>query len=138
MVTKWCSELEQLPLVAESQPHAAYSAYVHGYQHKFRYFLRTLHDIKEELRPLNEVISNQLFPLSFGSQVSETNQELISLPVRLGGMGIESISSVADEEYSRSKQIAAPLAAIIALEGNSLPEPARGSLREEKRSPRTT
>ena len=123
MVTKWCSELEQLALVAESQPHAAYSAYVHGYQHKFRYFLRTLHDIKEELRPLDEVITNQLIPAIIGSQVSETERELISLPVRLGGMGIESISSVADEEYFRSKQITAPLAAIIALQGNSLPDP---------------
>ena len=122
-VVQWCGELEQLALIAESQPHAAYSAYVHGYQHKFRYFLRTLNDIKEELRPLDDVISNKLIPSILGSQVSETERDLFSLPVRLGGMGIEHVSSVADDEYTRSKEITAPLAAIIALQGISLPNP---------------
>jgi len=122
-VAQWCGELEQLALIAESQPHAAYSAYVHGYQHKFRYFLRTLNDIKEELRPLDDVIANKLIPSILGSQVNEAELDLFSLPVRLGGMGIESVSSIADDEYSRSKEITAPLAAIIALQGISLPNP---------------
>jgi hypothetical protein len=122
-VTKWCSELEKLADIAESQPHAAYSAYVHGYQHKFRYFLRTLSDIKEELKPLDEVISNKLIPSIVGSHLSEIERDLFSLPVKFGGMGLESIVSIADEEYSRSKQITAPLAAIIALQGSNLPNP---------------
>jgi hypothetical protein len=52
-VMKWMEGIEKLSEIAESQPHAAYSAYVHGYQHKFHYFLRTLNDIEEELRPLD-------------------------------------------------------------------------------------
>ena len=36
-------------------------------------------------------------------------------------MGIESPSSIASDEYSRSKQMTGPLAAIIALQGISLP-----------------
>jgi hypothetical protein len=120
-VEQWMGDIEKLSEIAESQPQAAYSAYIHGYQHKFRYFLRTLADIKEELRPLDELITNKLIPSIIGSQVSEVERELLSLPVKLGGMGIESPSSVSDDEYSRSKQITAPLAAIIALQGNSLP-----------------
>ena len=38
-------------------------------------------------------------------------------------MGIESVCSIADDEYSRSKEITAPLAVIIALQGSSLPNP---------------
>ena len=59
-VSKWIEGIEKLSEIAESQPHAAYSAYVHGYQHKFHYFLRTLDDIEEELRPLDEVITSKL------------------------------------------------------------------------------
>ena len=33
-VEQWCSEIDQLATIAESQPHAAYSAYIHGYQHR--------------------------------------------------------------------------------------------------------
>ena len=102
---------------------SAYSAFIHGYHHKFRYFLRTLEDIKDELRPLDDLITNTLIPAIVGFQVSDMDRELFSLPVRLGGMGIEQISYIADEEYARSKQITAPLAALIVIQGNSLPNP---------------
>ena len=121
-VSKWIEVIEKLSEIAESQPHAAYSVYVHGYQHKFNYFLRTLDDIGEELRPLDEVITSKLIPSIVGSQLSEVERSLVSLPVRLGGMGIESPSSIASDEYSRSKQMTGPLAAIIALQGISLPD----------------
>ena len=81
-----------------------------------------MHDIKEELIPLNEVISNRLSPSIIGPQVSETEREVL-LSVMLGGMGIDSISSVASEEYFSSKEITAPLAAISYLQGNSLTDP---------------
>ena len=86
------------------------------------YFLRTLNDIEEELRPLDEVITSKLIPSIVGSQLSEVERSLVSLPVRLGGMGIESPSSIASGEYSRSKQMTGPLAAIIAIPGISLPD----------------
>ena len=60
-------------------------------------------------------------PSIIGSQLGVIERDVISLPVRHGGLGIESPSSVSDDEYSRSKQITGPLAAIIALQGNSLP-----------------
>ena len=122
-VEQWCSEIDQLATIAESQPHAAYSAYIHGYQHKFKYYLRTLRDISDELRPLDEVIFTKLIPAILGSEVNAADRDLFSLPIRLGGIGVESPSSIADFEYSSSKEITAPLAAIIALQGTSLPSP---------------
>ena len=120
-VEQWMKEIGKLSEIAESQPQAAYSAYVHGYQHKFRYFLRTIANIREELKPLDELITSKLIPSIIGSQLGDIERDIISLPVRYGGMGIESPSSVSDDEYARSKQITGPLAAIIALQGNSLP-----------------
>ncbi len=97
-VSKWIEGIDKLAEIAESQPHAAYSAYVHGYQHKFHYFLRILDDIEEELRPLDEVITSKLIPSIVGSQLSKVERNLVSLPVQLGGMGIESPSSIASDE----------------------------------------
>ena len=41
-VENWCKEIDNLANIAKSQPHAAYAAYIHGEQHKFTYFLRTI------------------------------------------------------------------------------------------------
>ena len=87
-IEQWMKEIEKLEEIAESQPQAAYSAYVHGYQHKFRYFLRTIADIREELKPLDELITNKLIPSIIGSQLSEMERDLLSLPVSHGGMGL--------------------------------------------------
>ena len=43
-------EIGKLSEIDDSQPQAAKSAYIHGYQHKFCYFLRTIADIREELK----------------------------------------------------------------------------------------
>ena len=46
----------------------------------------------------------------------------MGLPVRSGGLGIDIVSDNANVEFDRSKTITAPLAAIIALQGNNLPD----------------
>ena len=58
-VQKWCSEIEKLSEFAKSQPHAAYAAFIHGEQHKFTYFLRTIANISESLMPLDDMINNK-------------------------------------------------------------------------------
>ena len=40
LITNWISELESLSDIAESDPHCAYSAYVHGLSHKWQYYGR--------------------------------------------------------------------------------------------------
>ena len=122
-VAKWCSEIKNLADIANSQPHAAYSAYTHGQQHKYRYFLRTISNIQEHLKPLDEAINNILIPALTGFQVNEADRELLSLPVKSGGLGIDLISDNANDEFEMSNMITAPLAAIIALQGDSLPDP---------------
>ena len=41
-VKEWCDEMEILSGFAKSQPQAAYAAFIHGEQHRFSYFLRTM------------------------------------------------------------------------------------------------
>ena len=121
-MSKLIEGIEKLSKIAVSQPHAAYSAYIHGYQHKFHYFIRTLIDIKEELRPLDELITSKLIQFIVGSQISEAERNLFLPTSVTRGMGIESPSSIDSDEYSRSKQMKGPLAAIIDLQCNFLPD----------------
>ena len=41
-VTEWRKEILKLAEIAKTQPHVAFSAYIHGHQHKYTYFLRTI------------------------------------------------------------------------------------------------
>ena len=61
-ISKWCNEIEQLALFAKTQPQAAYAAFIHGEMHIFTYFLRTIPNMSEFLKPLDDIIDNKLLP----------------------------------------------------------------------------
>ena len=60
-VNTWCKEVEKLSEFAKTQPHAAFSAFIHGEQHKFTYFMRTIPGMEEHLTPLDKVINDNFF-----------------------------------------------------------------------------
>ena len=69
--------------------------------------------------------------------INTAERELFSLPIKDGGMGIEILANISDAEFDRSVQVTAPLAAIIALQGDELPsreqvEKAKSLMREQK------
>ena len=69
-VNTWCKEVEKLSEYAKTQPHAAFSAFIHGEQHKFTYFMRTIPGMEEHLIPLDKVINDKFLPALFGSRIS--------------------------------------------------------------------
>ena len=98
-VGEWCSRLTKLSEIAQSQPHAAYAAYIHGEQHRYTYFMRTICDISENLKPVDKVIEEQFLPALFGRDISVEERELLSLPVKEGGLGIKGISENASKNH---------------------------------------
>ena len=122
-VNDWCREMEKLCEFAKSQPHAAFSAYIHGQQHKFTYFFSTLPNIGRHLTPLDDMINEKLIPTFLGSSASPAERDLFSLPIRLGGMGMSKLEERAQSEYDTSKALTAPLVAILLMQGNDLPDP---------------
>ena len=62
LVASWKGELQTLAKIAQIQPQAAYSAYIHGFKGKFTYFLRTISNITAHLQPIEEVIRNEFIP----------------------------------------------------------------------------
>ena len=117
---EWTEQIHHLSTFASSQPHAAYAAFTHGLAGRWTYLLRTVQDISPLLRPLDDAIHQQFLPALTGRPpCSPEERELLSLPVRLGGLGINDPTTSAYTEYVTSTQISAPpVALIIAQENN--------------------
>ena len=56
LVQTWIAELQNLQKIARIEPQLAYAAYIFGFQHKYTYFLRTIPNISNELKPLDQAI----------------------------------------------------------------------------------
>ena len=70
-VLKWCREMERLYEIAKIHLQAAYSAYIHSYQHKFTYFFRTIPNFENYLKPLDDILTYTFIPTLFGSAIND-------------------------------------------------------------------
>ena len=122
-VSKWASNIKTLAEIAKTEPHAAYAAYLHGEQHKYTYFKRTLLNIDENLKPLDEVINNDFIPSLFGSELSDNERNVIALPIREGGLGIRRVGENSDLCFETSIKITQPLVGEILKQSDEVPSP---------------
>ena len=88
-VDEWIVEMKCLSEVAKTQPHAAYSAFVHGLTSRWSYIMRTIPNISHLLTPLEDVIHQEFIPsLSGRPASSNVERKIFALPARLGGLGL--------------------------------------------------
>ena len=118
---KWVKNIYKLSEIAQAQRHAAYAAFIHGEQHKYTYFLRTIADISDNLKPLDDAISNNFLPALFGGDISDSERDILSLPVKEGGLGIRKISKNSDHLYNISIRTNKPLCTQIQNQSEELP-----------------
>ena len=105
-ISQWIGELRTLIKVAETQPQAAYTCFISGFKHKFTYFMRTVPDISSLLQKVDDVITTELIPAITGGIIcSSAERRLLSLPPKLGGLGIPILSSISDTEYQNSVKV---------------------------------
>ena len=64
--------------------------------------MRTIPGLENYLLPLEDVISKKFLPDLLGCPIKQEIRELISLPPRLGGMGIINPIKAAVEEFKNS------------------------------------
>ena len=83
--------------------------------------MRTIQDIDEHLKPLDD-INNNFLPTLLDSIVTDNERSLFQLPVRLGGLVMSILSEVASEHIESSKKITASLVTIMLLQGDTLPD----------------
>ena len=73
-VTEWCNKLKTVSEYAKLQPQATYAAFCFGEQNKFSYFLRTIPEMKDLKKPVDEIVQKFL-PLAI---IDETISKLFS------------------------------------------------------------
>lgn len=122
-VSNWISEVTRLAKFAAVQPQACYAAYTFGLKHRWTYFIRTIPDIQDLLEPLENAISRILIPALTDRQCSQLDREILSLPVRLGGLGLGNPCDDAQREYVSSVKVTTPLVAQIVSQAHQLPDP---------------
>ena len=93
-------ELQKLPHIAASHPQAAYTAFVHGVRGKWLFLARTIPQIKDLLQPLDDTLRLKFIPALTGrSAPGELECILLSLPTKLGGLGLTNLVLAADDDY---------------------------------------
>ena len=113
-VTSWVEELERLSSIAITQPHAAFAAFTHGLTSRWTYLARTTPHIEDFIKPLEEAIRKVFLPnLTGRNAFSDTERDLLALPVRLGGLGIFDPSKRSAVHYATCETIATPLVQLI-------------------------
>ena len=102
-VNRWYNEIRLLSEIARIEPQAAYSCFVSGYKHKFTYCMRTIPNIGDLLKPIDEIILTKFIPaITGGIVINDLERKLISLPVKYGGLGLPVYSELSDREYENS------------------------------------
>ena len=87
-VKDWISNIARLAKVSDSQPQAAFAALVKSIQHEWGFLQRVVSVSPDWFEELKKVIRHEFWPRLFGSNVSEAEADLFSLPTRMGGMGV--------------------------------------------------
>ena len=137
-IEEWVLEIESLAEIALIEPHAAYAAYVHGYQHKFTFIMRTIPGIENLLKRLDHVIATKLIKNLFNCKCSEMERKLFALPVMFGGLGINVPSEMSGIQYSNSVAITKSLVKdivkdVLHLDGESIKEAKERSSRTKRK-----
>ncbi len=119
-VNKWIKDIKELSEIAVEEPQAALSAYTKAMCHRWTFIQRTVPGISHLFAPLEHVIRNKFIPAVIGRDISDLERDIISLPVRYGGLGIADASKTADREYSASRKITENLTKLIKKQEHSL------------------
>ena len=102
-ITTWTEEIRMLSEIAKTEPQSAYICFTSGFKHKITYYMRTIPNISHLLQKIDDVILANFIPaITAGKNVSEIERKLLSLPVKLGGLGIPIFSEICETEYSNS------------------------------------
>ena len=113
-VEKWVEEIKHLSVIAESQPHAAYSAMTNGLVGRWTFLMRVVPDISDLLQPLEDAIRIHLLPAITGrAAISDAERRVLALPVRDGGLGIPIPTALAVNQFKASSLITQPLVSLL-------------------------
>ena len=119
-VDNWFNLVRLLADIAKPEPQAAYAAFIAGFCGRLNYFIRTTPNLSTILHELDQVITNELIPaITDGPVVSSEERVLLSLPVKLGGLGIPIFAECCKTEYQNSLLVCSQQAAALVTQNSA-------------------
>ena len=112
-VQKWVHHVEKLTNAAESQPQAAYAALTKSLQFEWTSLQCVIPDCATAFAPLRDILFERFIPTVLGGSISEHEKVLLSLPARMGGMGIRDPTEAAQCAYTTSRDSTTTVSASI-------------------------
>ena len=112
-IQKWVKDVEELSVIAKTEPQVALSAYTKALCMRWCFVQRTISDISHLFEPLEDAIRDKFIPAVVGRTVSDIERQILALPVRFGGIGVQNPVKTADIEHSNSVRITETLKNII-------------------------
>ena len=114
LVGEWVKELEMLSKIGEIEPHCAYTAFTGGFRGKFTYFIRTIPGFEKYLGPVEDLLRLKFIPAITGGHIcTDVERDLLSLPAKMGGLGIINVKEIAQQEFENSIQMTESLVKIV-------------------------
>ena len=124
-IDDWIDQLRVLCEIAKMEPQSAYCAFVSSFKHKMSFYMRTIPNIGDQMKRLDEVVTAEFIPaITGGLNCSGNVRKLMSLPPNMGGLSIPIFSNQAPIEYENSKTLTKNLSnniinQVIQLEENN-------------------
>ena len=87
-VKLWVETVRKLSKIAETEPHAAFTAYTHALQSQWIFISRVMPNISELFQPLEDAIRMVLLKTLLKKDPNDVERKMIGLPARLGGLGM--------------------------------------------------
>jgi hypothetical protein len=112
-IDNWISAVKKLSIIAATQPHAAFSTFTQCLQGQWTFLCRAMPDTSEFFRPLEETIRTDFIRALFKREVNDLERDMLSLPARLGGMGIYKPNEECLISNTNSEYISSPLVRLI-------------------------
>ena len=112
-IRKWVKDVEQLASIAKDEPQNAYTAFTKAICMRWSFLQRTIPNTKDYFVPLEETIRERLIPAIIGRRITDVERKLVSLPVRMGGLGIQDPTITADIEFRNSSFVTRNLTDLI-------------------------
>ena len=86
-VSQWQQDVLRLSQFASNQPHASYSAMLHGLSSRWAFLSRTVRNLSSHLTPVEEAIRLHLLPKLCLHPPNNSERAVLALPIRFGGLG---------------------------------------------------
>jgi len=112
-VESWIQAVKTLSAIASTEPHAAYSSFTHCLQSQWNFLCRSMPGNALLFQPLEDAIRMIFIPALLRREVNDLERDLISLPARLGGMGICKPTDECLISHSNSLYVSAPLVRLV-------------------------